>query len=77
MSHAEVAVERRVGIGLIPAVLVCLAAPALFVLEISWLGWLLLAAGVGGALLIERQRATASDPPSPATSRSSRSACSS
>lgn len=62
MSHAEVAVERRVGIGLIPAVLVCLAAPALFVLEISWLGWLLLAAGVGGALLIERQRATASDP---------------
>lgn len=62
MTHVEVAVERRVGIGLIPAVLVCLAAPALFVLEIPWLGWLLLVAGVGGALLWERDRVTASEP---------------
>ncbi len=62
MTHVEIAVERRVGIGLIPAVLVCLAAPALFVLEIPWLGWLLLAAGVGGALLWERDRVTASEP---------------
>ncbi len=38
----------------LPAGLVCLAAPALFVVQVPWLGWLLLAAGVGGAALIER-----------------------
>lgn len=31
---------------LVPALLVALAAPALFVLLVPWLGWLLLAAGV-------------------------------
>ncbi|MGO1798326.1 MAG: CPBP family intramembrane glutamic endopeptidase [Microbacterium sp.] len=40
-----------------PALLVCLAAPAFFVAEIVWLGWVLLAAGVGVAWVIEvRQR---------------------
>jgi hypothetical protein len=43
-------------VGIAPAVLVCAAAPAFFVLEIPWLGWLLLALGVGSAWLIERAR---------------------
>ncbi|MDF2555272.1 MAG: peptidase, partial [Microbacterium sp.] len=39
---------------LVPALLVCLAAPAFFVVRVPWLGWLLLAAGLATALLIER-----------------------
>ena len=39
-----------------PALLVCAAAPAFFVLEIPWLGWVLLALGIGTAWLIERRR---------------------
>ena len=42
--------------GLAPALLVCLAAPAFFVAEWTWLGWALLAAGIGAAWLIERWR---------------------
>src|SRR5690554_4661207 len=48
--------------GLAPAVLVCLAAPAFFVAELSWLGWILLAAGLVWAWLVERRRVTASGP---------------
>lgn len=48
--------------GTAPALLVCLAAPAFFVLLLPWLGWLLLTAGVGAAWLIERGRVTASAP---------------
>src|SRR5690606_6271840 len=40
---------RRLG----PAGLVCLAAPMFFVLGWTWAGWLLIAAGIGGALLAE------------------------
>lgn len=40
----------------VPALLVCAAAPAFFVLEIPWLGWTLLAAGIAVAGLIERGR---------------------
>lgn len=47
---------------LVPAVLVCLAAPAFFVAEWALLGWLLLAAGIVAAWLGERQAVTASDP---------------
>lgn len=39
-------VRPTVSVGLIPALLVCLAAPALFVVRIPWLGWALLAAGM-------------------------------
>ena len=39
---------------LAPAMLVCLAAPAFFVVRIPWLGWALLAAGLLVALLLER-----------------------
>lgn len=48
--------------GIVPAALVCLAAPAFFVLEWAWLGWVLLAAGVGAAWLLERGAVTASGP---------------
>lgn len=45
----------------IPALLVCAAAPAFFVLETAWLGWALLALGVGGAWLVERGRPVVAD----------------
>ena len=48
--------------GIAPAVLVCAAAPAFFVLEIPWLGWLLLAIGIGAAWAMERGRVLASAP---------------
>lgn len=38
------------------ALLVCAAAPAFFVLQVPWLGWVLLALGVGGARFIERHQ---------------------
>jgi membrane protease YdiL (CAAX protease family) len=40
---------------LVPALLVCLAAPAFFVVRVPWLGWLLLALGLVGASLVERR----------------------
>ncbi|MEV8266605.1 CPBP family intramembrane glutamic endopeptidase [Microbacterium sp. NPDC076911] len=40
--------------GLLPALLVCLAAPAFFVVRVPWVGWLLLAAGLAGALWLSR-----------------------
>ena len=42
--------------GLVPALLVCLAAPAFFVLRIPWLGWVLLAAGLVAAWVVSRGR---------------------
>lgn len=56
--------DRRpfVSIGTVAALPVCLAAPALFVLGRAWLGWMLLAAGVAAAALIERRAVTASGP---------------
>lgn len=44
-----------VGVRLVPAALVCAAAPAFFVVALPWLGWLLLALGVGAALFLERR----------------------
>lgn len=41
---------------ILPALLVCAAAPAFFVLEVPWLGWVLLALGLGAAWLLERGR---------------------
>lgn len=48
--------------GTAPALLVCLAAPAFFVLLLPWLGWLFLAAGVGAAWLMERELVRAPGP---------------
>ncbi|UNK69640.1 CPBP family intramembrane glutamic endopeptidase [Microbacterium sp. H1-D42] len=39
---------------ILPAALVCAAAPAFFVFGWTWIGWLLLAAGIGTAALVER-----------------------
>lgn len=53
---------------LAPALLVCLAAPAFFVLRIPWVGWLLLALGLVLAAVMERavpaSRRTRPDPSS-------------
>ncbi|MFY9714548.1 MAG: type II CAAX endopeptidase family protein [Microbacterium sp.] len=51
-------VRRETGLwpAVIPAALVCAAAPAFFVVQWAWLGWVLLALGIGGAWLIERRR---------------------
>ena len=54
--------KERQFAGTAPALLVCLAAPAFFVLLLPWLGWLLLAAGVGAAWLMERGRVRAPGP---------------
>ncbi|WP_137845195.1 CPBP family intramembrane glutamic endopeptidase [Microbacterium sp. 2FI] len=48
--------------GLVPALLVCLAAPAFFVARVPWLGWLFLAAGLAVALVVRRADAAAADP---------------
>jgi membrane protease YdiL (CAAX protease family) len=52
----EVRRETSLPLGIVPALLVCAAAPAFFVLEIPWLGWALLAAGILIAWLLERGR---------------------
>ncbi len=59
---AQLGPRPVVSAGTLPALLVCLAAPALFVAQIPWLGWLLLAAGLAGAALIERRAVAASGP---------------
>ncbi|HEY9309090.1 MAG TPA: CPBP family intramembrane glutamic endopeptidase [Microbacterium sp.] len=51
--------------GVVPALLVCLAAPAFFVVRLPWLGWVLLAAGLVVALLTERTDAGEQRRPSP------------
>lgn len=48
--------------GIAPAGLVCLAAPAFFVAELTWLGWILLVVGLASAWLIERGSVTGSAP---------------
>ncbi|MBU3995303.1 MAG: CPBP family intramembrane metalloprotease [Actinobacteria bacterium] len=68
-THA-LAVKRPVRLGyLAAALLVCLAAPAFFVAEISWLGWVLLAAGLVGAWIAERYEAGRAGANTPAIHR--------
>ncbi|MFG6279466.1 CPBP family intramembrane glutamic endopeptidase [Microbacterium sp. 5K110] len=40
---------------LVPAVVVCLAAPVLFVVQIVWLGWIVLALAVASAVVVDRR----------------------
>ncbi|WP_404431991.1 CPBP family intramembrane metalloprotease [Microbacterium lacus] len=47
--------------GLIPALLVCLAAPAFFVMRIPWLGWALLIASLVSAWIVSRRVEGADD----------------
>ena len=46
LTETNAPVRPTVWIGLVPALVVCLAAPAFFVLRITWLGWALLALGM-------------------------------
>ncbi|WP_405373330.1 MULTISPECIES: CPBP family intramembrane glutamic endopeptidase [unclassified Microbacterium] len=62
MATSPPASRPVVAVGILPALAVCLAAPAFFVLETPWLGWLLLAAGLAAAAAIERRRITAAEP---------------
>ncbi|EPD86651.1 hypothetical protein HMPREF1529_00180 [Microbacterium sp. oral taxon 186 str. F0373] len=58
----EVVDTRRLGVGVLPAAAVCLAAPAFFVLLQPLLGIALLVIGVGAAVVLERRRVAASAP---------------
>ena len=62
MRPVAAASRPSLSAGTAPALLVCLAAPAFFVLLLPWLGWILLAAGVGAAWLMERGRVRAPGP---------------
>lgn len=62
MRPVAAASRPSLSAGTAPALLVCLAAPAFFVLLLPWLGRLLLAAGVGAAWLMERGRVRAPGP---------------
>ncbi|RWR22749.1 CPBP family intramembrane metalloprotease [Microbacterium enclense] len=50
---------------LLPAALVCLAAPVLFVAQIVWLGWIVLALAVASAVVADRIAGTPIVPPPP------------
>ena len=54
-SAAPVAARPVVSSSIVPALLVCLSAPAFFVLMLPWLGWALLAAGLVAAWFVERR----------------------
>lgn len=56
-AHPAVVLGIRptLSVGLIPALFVCLAAPAFFVVRLPWLGWALLAAGMLVAWLVRAQ----------------------
>ncbi|WP_101846384.1 CPBP family intramembrane glutamic endopeptidase [Zhihengliuella sp. ISTPL4] len=61
-----------VGARVVPAALVCGAAPAFFVAALPWLGWLLLALGLAIAAVLERRgqaRTAADGPRSPSLTR--------
>lgn len=60
--HADTGARPLVSAGTVPALLVCLAAPAFYVLLQPWLGWTLLLAGLAAAAAIERRGVTASAP---------------
>lgn len=62
MRPVAAASRPSLSAGTAPALLVCLAAPAFFVLLLPWLGWLFLAAGVGAAWLMERELVRAPGP---------------
>ncbi len=61
-AHTATGMRPHVSLGALPAVLVCLAAPALFVARLPWLGWAFLAVGMIVALAIERRGVAASAP---------------
>ncbi|AZS44529.1 hypothetical protein BWL13_02120 [Microbacterium oleivorans] len=62
MVRADRETRPVLDVRVVPALLVCLAAPAFFVLLTPWLGWLLLAAGLALAVAFERRDVAASGP---------------
>jgi hypothetical protein len=62
LSQQEVVTGRQVWPGIVPAAIVCLAAPVLFVLQWTPLGWAMLVLGVAGAAWLERERMLVSAP---------------
>ena len=58
MKTAVAPARPYVSLATAPALLVCLAAPAFYVLLLPWLGWALLVAGLIVAAVVERTRAT-------------------
>ncbi len=56
-AHAAVpdSVRRTWTPKLLPAALVCLAAPVLFVAQVVWLGWVVLAVAVASAVIVDRR----------------------
>jgi hypothetical protein len=66
-AHAAPARTQTSAWALVPALLVCLAAPAFFVLLLPWLGWILLAAALVGAWLVDRRAQTSIVPSRTAT----------
>lgn len=67
MPAGDVALNRpTTSLRILPALSVCLAATALFVVEIAWLGWILIALGLVGAWAIDHTRPVAErTPPEP------------
>ena len=59
ITHAAVRARPVVSLGIVPALLVCAAAPAFFLVQQAWLGWVLLAAGIAVAVVLERGRVAA------------------
>lgn len=58
-SAAILGARPRLSTGLAPALLVCAAAPAFFVVRIAWIGWVLLAVGMLLAVVVQRRGAPA------------------
>lgn len=63
-THAAVpdSVRRTWTPKLLPAALVCLAAPVLFVAQVVWLGWVVLALAVASAVIVDRRAGVALRP---------------
>lgn len=63
-THAAVpdSVRRSWTPKLLPAALVCLAAPVLFVAQVVWLGWVVLALAVASAVIVDRRAGVALRP---------------
>lgn len=59
ITHAAVRARPIVSLGIVPALFVCAAAPAFFVVQQAWLGWVLLAVGLAVAVVLDRGKVAA------------------
>lgn len=72
-SEAASLRRPRLSAGLVPALLVCAAAPAFFVARVPWAGWVLLAAGIVLAVLLRARLASERTDAAPVPVRAGRS----